>query len=405
MVPLLLTIAGPFGFMRDIGVPTGLSRPHYVRGQNGMLYSPEVSADADALGYYSKPQGLSGASCPTHGSSGYVEAAAVIPGGFGYSCFPACREENNGTQSCPQGPPGSATASCHAFFLDHRTRSLCAISCQNNSDCQSGAQCMRTEGNRSFCLYPRSFYKAPSSLARCSWADEAVATPDGQAHDRYMACLPSCDDSFGCPAAPAGVFAKPTCVHLRDNTLVGAWGCLLNCTVNGSASDAACPTGATCVVDAGTNLSACFYPAFNHALTWLYSVIVLVGCVALLVFLMSQGRKCCRRLQQRRWLLQARATARRAQASLARRPAGYQPTECSICLDREVSTRSRRCGHSAMCVDCADRILAQERPCCPFCREPFARADIEIGVFPVSFRSDSQGGVSLQTTPNHNRNP
>ena len=62
-------------------------------------------------------------------------------------------------------------------------------------------------------------------------------------------------------------------------------------------------------------------------------------------------------------------------------PAGSQPEPpppedaepCAVCLEEPRSALLVPCGHMAMCVDCADKVLHGSRPICVVCREPIEK--------------------------------
>jgi len=63
-------------------------------------------------------------------------------------------------------------------------------------------------------------------------------------------------------------------------------------------------------------------------------------------------------------------------------PAGSQPEPpppsedaepCAVCLEEPRSALLVPCGHMAMCVDCADKVLHGPRPICVVCREPIEK--------------------------------
>ena len=63
-------------------------------------------------------------------------------------------------------------------------------------------------------------------------------------------------------------------------------------------------------------------------------------------------------------------------------PAGAQPEQspsaedtepCAVCLEEPRSALLVPCGHMAMCVDCAEKVLHGPRPICVVCREPIEK--------------------------------
>lgn len=46
---------------------------------------------------------------------------------------------------------------------------------------------------------------------------------------------------------------------------------------------------------------------------------------------------------------------------------------CAVCLEEPRSALLVPCGHMAMCVDCADKVLHGSRPICVVCREPIEK--------------------------------
>ena len=46
---------------------------------------------------------------------------------------------------------------------------------------------------------------------------------------------------------------------------------------------------------------------------------------------------------------------------------------CAVCLEEPRSALLVPCGHMAMCVECADKVLHGSRPICVVCREPIEK--------------------------------
>ena len=61
-------------------------------------------------------------------------------------------------------------------------------------------------------------------------------------------------------------------------------------------------------------------------------------------------------------------------ASPAEPPIAPEDAEpCAVCLEEPRSALLVPCGHMAMCVDCADKVLHGSRPICVVCRQPIEK--------------------------------